>query len=362
MERTKQIRTLLKALKHRRFRQVLVIGTAATIVALVLRGLLGNFQLLEREDYHLNPGLAVASALPLGLGILLLAAGWIILLRSVTAGRSAPLRALLTAYIYAWAGRYVPGKLPFFLGKVYLGRVLAHGLGPLTAATGVETILQPLVMTALGASLVAGSLGLRAGNGWYVGLAVVPAFAVLALHPKILTGLTNRVMGVLGRERLPPNVFPPFSAILAASAAYAVAATLNGFGFHLLVLSIVDAGWRDLALSIGAFCLAAVLGMLVVVAPAGLGARDGSLAGLMATTLTVEAATVAALAARIWSALVDVALVGGAAAYDYVSGQRLLGRVLAGEVAQDVERSELPEDAATEVGDTPIAAAQERRR
>lgn len=358
MERTKQVRTLLRALKHRRFHQVVAIVVVVAIVALVLRGLFGNLQLLEREDYHFNPGLAVASAFPLGLGIVLLGCGWIILLRSVTPGGRTPFRGLLTAYIYAWAGRYVPGKLPFFLGKVYLGGKLGYRPGALAAATGVETILQLLVVTAWGASLVAGSLGLRAGNGWYVGLAVVPALAVLAFHPRILTGLTNQVLGLLGRDRLPPNMFPSFSAILMAAATYLVAVTIYGLGFHLLVLSVADAEWQNLALSIGSYALAAAFGMLVVAAPAGLGARDGSLAGLMATTLTVEAATVVALAARIWSALVDVALVGAAAAYDYVSGQRLLARVLAGEATPESQDGRRGEPVAAEPGDTPVAPAQ----
>ena len=64
-----------------------------------------------------------------------------------------------------------------------------------------------------------------------------------------------------------------------------------------------------------AFALAHAAGVLLIVAPAGLGAREGVLIALLVPMVGVPSAAAAALLARLVHALADFLIAGAAAAW-----------------------------------------------
>jgi uncharacterized membrane protein YbhN (UPF0104 family) len=85
-------------------------------------------------------------------------------------------------------------------------------------------------------------------------------------------------------------------------------------GLHLWLLAIAMGAppVRSLALCVGGFGLATVVGLLAVVTPDGLGVREAVLLAVLATVLPVPAATIVALASRLVTTVGEVGL-GGAA-------------------------------------------------
>jgi hypothetical protein len=228
-----------------------------------------------------------------------------------------------------------------------VARQLGYAMAALVVATAVENVLVLLVTTAFGAIMLLVALGVAA-NLNYLWLALLAAPAIVLLHPRPLAFAANRVLRVTGRGELPHETFPSFSAILAAAGVYVAAATVNGVGFQLSAMAVADVSWSALPLSIGAFALSGVVGIVVVFAPAGLGAREASITGAMASTIGVQAAAAAALSARVLATVVDLLLAGAAVAIDFASGDRLLAKTLAG---RDVEASEAT---------TPVTEADQR--
>jgi uncharacterized membrane protein YbhN (UPF0104 family) len=71
---------------------------------------------------------------------------------------------------------------------------------------------------------------------------------------------------------------------------------------------------RTVALSIGGYCLAWAVGFLVVVAPAGAGAREAALAAALSPVLDGAELVVLVLASRVLLTVADLALAGVGAA------------------------------------------------
>ena len=66
--------------------------------------------------------------------------------------------------------------------------------------------------------------------------------------------------------------------------------------------------------------------------PAGIGVREGILVTVLQVSMPLELAILLSLVARVWTTIVDLVVVGGVLAYDYLSGQRMLQAALRGEV------------------------------
>jgi hypothetical protein len=87
----------------------------------------------------------------------------------------------------------------------------------------------------------------------------------------------------------------------------------NGLAMLGLLGAFSDAAWTDAPLVIGAASLAGVAGIVIAIAPSGLGVREGALVALLATRFPPEAVLFSALWLRLIQLAVDLALasVGG---------------------------------------------------
>jgi len=271
-----------------------------------------------------------SNATPLALAVaifavstLLLGAAWIALIEDASrrGGRRLP---LMLAFVYAWLVRYVPGTVPFFAGKVYLGKRAGYDTRQLALVTGIQNMIEVLVSAIVGAICIAVALGITAGGGAYLALAAAPALLLPALHPSVLGRVTGRALRALGRDPLPDGALPSVRAVTVASCCTAANQLLNGAAMLMVMIAVSDASIGDFALVTGALSLAGVAGILVVLAPAGLGVRDGALTGLLAARFSVEAAAVAAVLVRLLMIVADLALVAVALLADIASGSGVI--------------------------------------
>jgi uncharacterized membrane protein YbhN (UPF0104 family) len=88
------------------------------------------------------------------------------------------------------------------------------------------------------------------------------------------------------------------------------------YGVHLTLLAhpLASAGHRLPLLATGAYALAWVVGFVVVIAPAGVGAREGMLVVALAPAMSASAATAVALVSRLVMTAGDFAWAAVAAA------------------------------------------------
>jgi uncharacterized membrane protein YbhN (UPF0104 family) len=234
------------------------------------------------------------------LGWMWLLAGWRIRISYATALRSEMVSML---------AKYVPGGVWTPAARVVAMRRAGVTNGALvTAAVVIEA----------GISAVAGVLVFVISLAWVNGVdaPTVPlvAFAVavaVLLHPRVFRPLAARVMRRLGHEELPPLRGATMLLLLVF---YCATWVVGGLGLWLLVRSVgAHPGVSSIVFLGGTSAVGAIVAVVSVFAPSGLGPREASMYGLMTAIVSGGVALGATVLNRVAITLVEVLLlaVGG---------------------------------------------------
>lgn len=226
---------------------------------------------------------------------------------------------LLRAFARSWLARYLPGKV-----WVYGARVIHTDASVTPRRIVASSLVDEFVLivgtaTALGLGLWTWSLaGPVAGLPvLLVGLAGVVA-AVSRLDQ--LSHLALRFLGRTlplrwkraGEELQRAGDDPGLG--LRATALFTGSYLLNNFtgglAFVLVVASLGDIRWDDVPLLIGAYSLAAVVGIAAIFAPAGLGVREAVLAGFITSVVASPVAASVVVLVRVLTIIADILFVG----------------------------------------------------
>jgi hypothetical protein len=233
---------------------------------------------------------------------------------------------LLRAFARSWLARYLPGKVWSYGARV------VH--------TDTRVAPRPIVASSLvdEFALIVGS-ATALGLGLWVWAGVGPAVAV----PLLVVGLLAVMVAVSRLDRLAqialrlvggamplrwrsvgeeleqaadhPGLGLKASALFTGG--YLLANFLLGMAFVLIVWSLSDIGWGDVPLLVGGYSLAAVVGIVAFFAPAGLGVREGVVAGFLTPVVGGPVAASLAILVRLAVVLTDVvflALIEGGSA------------------------------------------------
>jgi uncharacterized membrane protein YbhN (UPF0104 family) len=221
-------------------------------------------------------------------------------------GTPVPLGAASAVFFVGQLGKYIPGGVWSIAAQAELGRAYGLRRGP-SAMTAITSMLVGMVTAA-----VVGITGLvlSASDGLqlYWWLALLALAGIVSLSPPVLSRLVGVVLRLLRRPASP--ITPTWTGTALSFAwsitmwlAYAVQATviLHAFGARSPSLFVV---------SMGAYAVAWLVGFLVIIAPAGLGAREGVLVVLLAAVTTRDLALGLAVLSRAIQTLGDVLLAG----------------------------------------------------
>ena len=233
--------------------------------------------------------------------------------RSVLAdlGSRLPVRTAGPLFVVSQLGKYVPGGVWNVVAAAELGS--EHAIPRRRSLSAMAVAVLVSVVTGVAVAVLAVAIApaqVRAAYGWVLWAAPV---ALVLLAPPVL----NRVLGLAFRlMRREPLEEPLTTAGLSRAVGWSVASWLAA-GLQVWVLGRavgMDGTVSTLALSIGGYALAWVVGFLVVFVPAGLGAREVVLAALLAGQLDSGGVLTVVLLSRLVLTVVDVAAgVGGVA-------------------------------------------------
>ncbi len=231
--------------------------------------------------------------------------------RTVLADLGSRLRLSIAARIFfvGQLGKYLPGSVWPVVMQTELGR--DHQVPRRRTATATMVAMLLSVTSALLVVLVALPFAPEAvpsGFGWAV-LLVVPL--VVLLHPAVLGRLVDRALKLAGRDGLAERT--TWRGTLTATA-WAIGSWI-GAGLQVWALAVplgADVNLRTAVLLVGGYGLAWAVGFVVIVAPAGAGAREVALAGVLTPVLDHNSAkvVVVVLLSRVLFTLVDLAAAG----------------------------------------------------
>lgn len=276
-----------------------------------------------------TPPIAVAGAAALVLvGLGLTSIAWLRVLAAF--GHPLPGRGGRAVFFVGQLGKYVPGGVWSIGAHAHLAA--AYGV-PARVTAGTSLVFLGLnVATSVVVVGTATLSGAWAGIGDGLGALMVAA-GLVALAPWVINRLAGLVAGRDGTLRLGP----------AETARLALLLTLTWGCYAGAVVALTpDPRWSLLGLAAGAFALSYAVGVAVVVAPAGVGAREVTLIALLAPAIGVGPAGAVAILTRLLHTLGDLLT----ALITWVAAGRDPSRRMRGEELCDKPRTPVPGEGA----------------
>lgn len=210
-------------------------------------------------------------------------------------------RAAREIFFPAQVGKYLPGSVWPFLAQMKFARERGVPGGMALLAGSVFLVVHAVTSVLVGALLLVSQPALVDKFGW-AGLCI--PLALVVLHPKVINFLARKLAKRSGEE--PPTLkwsglVKPMLWMLPAWLGYGVAAYVlaDPFTDSMVTLAVVGTG---------AFALGWLVGLLVFLAPAGVGAREAVLILALTPLLGAPAAATVALMLRVGHTLADLLL------------------------------------------------------
>lgn len=292
-----------------RLNRVIWIAVALTVAAFCLtqftslRGQLGALPALDR------PWLVPIAVGVLALTVVAYSMAWREIVCRLDHRATSAVDAF-SVFTASWLGRYVPTSIPYLAGKVAMGGRIGHSREALVASLLYENAL--LIAVGAVSSAVIIPIALTGSTNLLV-FALVCATGCLSiayLGSPLLLRTLNLAARLLRRSPLTDDRILTPRAVVRVVLMVAIALTLNGAAFSLILLSFVDLSYAEVIAAAAIFNLAGVAGSAAVPVPSGIGVREGVLIGLLVLIVPIEVAAAAALVARFSALILDLALGG----------------------------------------------------
>ncbi len=209
-------------------------------------------------------------------------------------------------YLVSNLAKYVPGSIWGYVSRAYLGRDVGVTLTRVGVSTIWEvgiTIVASLLLTAMSLPFAPVELPTQV----LLLVAAVAAISLIFLLPPIF----NRWIRWLGRWRpmAAASAFRWRDFGLYLGAAF-LTHVLVGSAFFLFASALVDLAPSAWWVLVGAWSFSATAGLVVLLAPYGLGVKEGVLTLFLCAFMAVGAATLVALASRLWTIITELILAG----------------------------------------------------
>jgi hypothetical protein len=225
-----------------------------------------------------------------------------------TAGAGIGYADAVTAYLYSILGKYIPGKV-FMLAA----RIPAYERNGVPVRKVAVCFLLENVCTLLGAgflfliSLLFFPNELLSDYGPAVILLIILFF--ICIHPKII----NFFLKLIGKLIKKQDMELPFkyTDMLKIVTLFIGNWLIVGTGFYLLVSSIYPLAFNQLLYVGGVYGLSAIIGIISIFAPSGIGVREGVMILGLGLIMPNEYAVIIGVVSRLWATVAELILVLG---------------------------------------------------
>ena len=291
----------------------LLAGLQIAAVAVLLAVLAYEFNGAVREAWprlrNADLRLVLLAHVLLAAYYLLFVLGWRSILRAYGIRLGYP--AVLGAEMLSMLAKYIPGGVWTPAARVVAVR---------RAGVDNTSVVLATILLEAGLSAVAGVIVLAASlpfvDGVDAPLWPVALFAVLIcalLHPRVFAPLATRILRPLGGGEIAPL---PWGTALGVLAYYAFTWVVGGAALTALLASVgADVGPEAIAYLGGASAVGAIVAVVTVIFPSGLGVREGAVGAFMLALAPDSAVVGAVLLNRLAITIVEALLLAGAAGW-----------------------------------------------
>ena len=256
---------------------------------------------------HADPIDASLALLVLAAYYLVFVVGWMWILASL--GIRIPYRIALQAEMLSMLAKYIPGGVWTPAARVVALRRFGVGETPVVLAS---IALEAGLSAVAGVLVFLASLALvESVDAPLAPLLLFGTACVIALHPRVFAVLAKRLLKPFGAAEVPPLRYRTALSVLAF---YALTWPLGGLALFFLVRAVGgDPDVSAVPFLGGASAVGAIVAVLAVFAPSGLGVREASMYGLILAVAAPGVALGATVLNRLAITVVEAALLFAAA-------------------------------------------------
>ena len=290
-------------LKSKTLQTVVVVLVILVIFSFMGRGLWKNWRQIPFEQVHFNYWLLIVSYLCLFGWFATFAGAW----KLILAAYGSHLRFFRAFQIMAVSnlGKYIPGKVWFTLGRMYLAKQFGVPERISIAGVVLETLLLVISAGMIGLLTVAGPWMEQVPFRVSVLALVVVLCGLLVVHPRIFGRLANFALRKLKRDEIQMNL--SYGGIVGLLVLYFVVWLWQGIGFFFLIRSFYEIEIAQWPFFWGIYTLAWMIAFLSLLTPGGLGVREGIMIFFLSFYMPVSMAIIVAVLARVWTTIAELA-------------------------------------------------------
>ncbi len=282
------------------------IGIAIVIISFyfLINRLLRDWQQIPFAELHFNPLLLILSYLillafhfPLG------GYAWKLILGGL--GERLPIMRGTAIITVTQLGKYAPGKVWFTLGRMSFAK--RDGIPEAKTLTSVVIETGFLLLAAIFLFGIAILLLPRTvvPKGIYYSFLLAPLTLIIT-YPPIL----NRILKPLLKWFKQPifSLQLSYPRLLLILGVYVLDWFVQGIGCFVLINSFYPLSLSHLPILLGGYSISWILGFIMLIAPAGLGVREGIYTFILKLVMPQTIAIISALITRIWMSTSEVAM------------------------------------------------------
>ena len=261
------------------------------------RLLINNFSISQFQDMDFRWGLLLISIVLAVFHFFGLSISWHALTKVFDC--SLPLKQSLPIWSVTFFGRYIPGKVPYLMGRIMAYQSCGANLGSVTFVAILDNLFHIYIGTFV-ACITLLFLQPLAGF-WKIGLlGAVALQSIIILNPHICRFVLSKIAKIksLKLDESKHNI--TFIKLLKIFFIYLSSYLPLAFGLFLLVRSFAFIPFDNIGFLIGSMAFGVVFGIIAIITPSGLGVREGFFAWLLRYFVAPELAAIISLAARIW--------------------------------------------------------------
>ena len=290
---------------HRRVSLALQLIIVVATVAFCVWAVRGEWSKAAPLLQHAQLGYVAVAFLTVAVYYLVFIIGWIKMLDAW--GIHTPYRPALQAEMVSMLAKYLPGG-------VWTPAARTVALRKSAGVTETPTVLASIFVEAL-LSAISGVIVFVVSLAWVRGvnapLLPLVLFAILCallLHPRIFRPIGDRLLRPFGAGAIDPLPFPLMMSLLLF---YCCTWLIGGFAVYFLLRSLgTNPGLATVPFLGGVSAVGAIVSVLAIFVPSGLGAREASMYGLLLAITTPGPALGATLLNRLAITIVEVVLFG----------------------------------------------------
>jgi glycosyltransferase 2 family protein len=302
---------------HPRLSKTLQTALVAVILVVCAWAVRGQWAKAGPRLANARPGFVLLSIAAVAAYYLVFILGWIRMLAAW--GIEISYRVGLQAEMVSMLAKYLPGG-------VWTPAARALALRKRAGVTDTPTVLASILVEA-GLSAISGVIVFVISLAWVRGvdaplfpLVVFGLLCAVALHPRIFQPLAQRLLKPFGAESIEPLPFPITLLLLVF---YCGTWLISGLAVYFMLRSVgADPGLATIPFLGGTSAVGAIVAVLAVFSPSGLGAREASMYGLLLAVTTAGPALGVTLLNRLEITVVELALFGAGVVGWRVSRQR----------------------------------------